>query len=117
MIDDVVKLLRGTRFRYSSEDDLQRGIATLLSSYGVAFEREVVLSKASRIDFLLDGGIGIEVKMGGSVSELGYQVLRYLKQERVTSLIVVTTRSTHRDLPTELEGKKIVVVHLFDSAF
>jgi hypothetical protein len=115
--DVLAGLLRSARFRYSSEDDLQRGIVQFLEAMAVPFEREVVLAPASRIDFLVGGSIGIEVKIGGSVADLGYQVLRYLQQERVASIIVVTTKASHRDLPPELEGKKIYIVHLYTSAF
>ena len=114
---DLLEALRSVRFRYSSEEDLQLGIDKLLRERRIQFEREVRLDAHSRIDLLVDGGVGIEVKIGGSTSELGHQVLRYLQHPRINQVVVVTTRATHRDLPEELEGKKIWVVYLFTSAF
>lgn len=113
----LIEVLRSVRFRYSSEEDLQLGIDQVLRNRSVVFEREVRLDPHNRIDFLVEGGIGIEVKIDGSVEELGRQVLRYLLHERVQEVVVVTTRATHRDLPPTLEGKRITVVYLFSSAF
>ena len=116
MTKALVEALRSARFRYSSEDDLQLGIEKLLASRSIQYEREVVLGPGERIDFMVDG-VGIEVKIDGGVQELGRQVLRYLMHESVREVVVVTTRASHRDLPTELEGKRITVVYLFSSAF
>lgn len=112
----LIEALRSVRFRFSSEEDLQLGIEKLLTSRSIPFEREVRLDAYSRIDFMV-GGVGVEVKIDGSAEELGRQVLRYLQHENVREIVVVTTRATHRDLPRELEGKKISVVYLFSSAF
>ena len=113
----LLEAIRATRFRYTSEDDLQRGIAQVLEANGIAHQREFRLDAQSRLHFQGDGGLGIEVKLDGSAMDLGYQVLRYLKAEEVRGIVVVTTRSSHRDLPKELEGKPIWVLYLFTSAF
>lgn len=113
----LLEAIRRTRFHYVSEDDLQRGLAKLLAESSIPFQREFHLDAQSRIDFMVEGGLGIEVKIDGSVADLGYQVLRYLKHEAVKGVLVVTTRSSHRDLPRELEGKPVWVVYLFSSAF
>jgi len=117
LLPDLLEALRSVRFRYSSEDDLQLGIDGLLKERGFVFQREVRLNPRCRIDFLVDPGIGIEVKIDGSVDELGRQVLRYLAHEQVKEIVVVSTRASHRDLPSEMEGKRISVVYLFSSAF
>jgi hypothetical protein len=113
----LLEALRATRFHYTSEDDLQRGIAKVLETAGIPHQREFRLGAQSRLDFMVEGGLGIEVKIDGSAMDLGYQVLRYLKDEAVKGIVVVTTRSSHRDLPRELEGKPIWVLYLFASAF
>lgn len=113
----LLEAVRSTRFHYVSEDDLQRGMAELLTSLGISYEREYRLDAQSRIDFLVDGALGIEVKIDGSASDLGYQVLRYLQNDAIKGLVVISTRSSHRDLPKTLEGKPIWVVYLFTSAF
>jgi len=113
----LLEAIRSTRFHYTSEDDLQRGLAALLDQLGVQYEREFHLDAQSRIDFLVEGGLGVEMKIDGPVSELGYQILRYLQHDAVKAMLVVTTRSSHRDLPPALEGKPVWVVYLFTSAF
>lgn len=113
----LLAAIRGTRFRYVNEDDLQRGLAMVFQTAGIKHEREVILSPQCRIDFMVDGELGIEVKIDGSVSDLGYQVLRYLQHDSVKGVVVVTTRSGHRDLPPTLNDKPIWVVYLFTSAF
>lgn len=113
----LLEALRSVRFRYSSEEDLQLGIDRLFRERGIVYEREVRLDSHCRIDFMVEGSIGIEVKIDGSAEELGRQILRYLQHDRVSEIVVVTTRATHRDLPPMLEGKRITVVYLFSSAF
>lgn len=113
----LVEALRSVRFRFSSEEDLQLGIDQLLRKREIVFEREVRLGPHDRIDFLVEGGIGIEVKIDGSAAELGRQALRYALHERVREIVLVTTRASHRDQPPTLEGKPVTVVYLFSSAF
>ena len=114
---EIATLLRAARFQFSSEDDLQRGIDGLLKSRGLTVQREVVLGPHDRIDFLLDGGIGIEVKVRGNASDLGRQVERYMENPRVSTVIVVTSRMTHQMLPETISEKPVLVVHLMASMF
>lgn len=105
-------LLRGWRFRTYSEAALQAGIAQALDTAGVVYEREVILSPRSRPDFLV-GGIAIEVKVDGSALAAIRQALRYAQHERVTAVLIVTTRARHQaEMPDELLGKPVRVVHL-----
>jgi len=89
----------------------------VLGAAGIQHQREFRLDARSRLDFMVEGGLGIEVKTDGTVSDLGYQILRYLQHESVKGMVVVTTRSSHQHLPSELEGKPVWVVYLFASAF
>jgi len=108
---DVVALLRHSRFNFTSEDELQRGIAMLLEREKVAFEREVVLGPHDRIDFLV-GDVGIETKVDGAFNAVVRQVQRYLEYDRIGTVMLVTTRNKHRDIPVTLRGKTVVVVVL-----
>lgn len=109
-------LLGRFRFNYSSEDDLQRGIQAVLLKENYAFEREMRLDDQSRLDFLVDGEIAIETKIGGSAAQLMRQVSRYAQHESVKSILVVTNRASHM-LPQSFNGKPIVVYALLDGAF
>jgi hypothetical protein len=85
---------------------------------GVFFEEsfrfcsQVRLAVAARIDFLIEGGIGVEVKAGpvpyGSTVR---QLRRYAGSDRVSSLLLVTERGLP-GLPESLLGKPVRQVAL-----
>ncbi len=109
-------IIAARRYRFTDEDTLQRGIAIALEAAGVRFEREMVLSPGERIDFLVDGGIGIEVKLAYPRNALLRQLQRYAQIEAVSQLLVVTTRSNLSRLPTPLSGKPVSCLVLTGSA-
>lgn len=98
---------------HTSEEELQDGIAQILQSLGVEFSRETILDGAGRdrIDFLA-GGIGIEVKIKGGLSDLTRQLFRYTRSPRIDELLVVSTRAALRRLPEKINGKRVGVVYL-----
>lgn len=100
------------RYRFTTEAELQAGIADALSAKGIAFEREKILTPSDRPDFLV-GTIAIEVKIGGSVASLLRQCSRYLKLEAVTELLIVagSTRLATQ-IPRELCGKPVEVLNV-----
>lgn len=103
-------LLRSLR-RAPTEIALQSAIAATFEADGLSFEREVRLSDRDIIDFLV-GGVGVEVKIDGSLSAVTRQLHRYAQSDRVALLVLVTTRMRHRAVPRELNGKRVDVVHL-----
>jgi hypothetical protein len=111
----ICQLIHAAKFRFASEYDLQAGIAKLLTDEGVAFEREVRINKKDRLDFLISGGIALEVKVDGALSSVTRQLFRYAGQPEVTHLVLVTTRAMHRQIPQTIHGKPLYIVHL--SAF
>lgn len=113
---DLVAALRRCQFNFSHEVDLQDGIEEVLKSQGYGFERERRLGAAGVIDFLVAGGIGIEVKIKGSPVLVIRQLLRYAECMEVQELVLVTARSRLGDLPAELMGKKVTVVSLWEQA-
>lgn len=100
------------RFRVASEADLQVGVERILKEEGETFEREAIMSKKDRIDFLLADRIGIELKIAGSTSDVIRQLMRYAENERVAALLLVTTRMIHRGAQGQMNGKPVVVCHL-----
>lgn len=94
------------------ESAVQEGVANVLSWGETAYEREVRLSDADRIDFLLADGTGIEVKVAGSLPALLRQLQRYAQHDRVRALLVVTTRTRLMALPEMLSGKPVAVASL-----
>jgi len=109
----VCRLIHGARFHFASEDELQQGIAQLLAGQEVPFQRELRVGKRDRLDFFLPReGIAVEVKTGGTLAALTRQLYRYAAQPGVSQLILVTTRSSHRQLPQNLGRKPLYIVHL-----
>jgi len=99
-IVELSNLIKRHDFNFATEAELQDGIAAILPEDA---EREVQLGPKDRIDFLVDG-IGIEVKIGGSSSEVFRQLFRYAKHDQVKSLLLVTTRSSHQTMPLYIGG-------------
>jgi len=104
---ELIDLFSRYKFRFSTEAELQLAIEKVLTVAGLKFTKEAVLSSKDRVDFLLDSGIGIEVKIGGSAMQLARQVRRYCESEKITGLLVVVTKSKLLDLPKELNSKPI----------
>jgi hypothetical protein len=114
--EEICKALYHAKYRYHNEKELQRGVFELLTGLGLEFQPEVVLNPRDRIDFLV-GTIGIECKSddssgGTSLASVTRQLMRYAYCPEVTELILLTTMSKHRNLPNEMNGKPLYVVHL-----
>lgn len=108
---EVMAAVAGHRFAFGSEFELQAGIEQVLRSRGAQFEAEADLGQHGRIDFLLDGGIGIEVKVAGSPSAVARQVIGYTKSPSVREIVLITARArVDAYLPLQVGGKPIHVV-------
>lgn len=116
MMDAVAKLLREHRFHFANEVELHNGIELVLTDAGHSVQREVRLTAHERIDFIIDGRLGIEVKIKGSTTDLMRQAIRYAGRPELDGLLVVTTLARHR-LPDTLNGKPVVTVYLEVGAF
>lgn len=112
----LAKLIHRTRFRFMEERQLQDQIEQLLQGNRVPYLREMPLTPKDRIDFLC-GTVGIEVKIEGAVNAVQRQLWRYAADNRISELILVTTRSAHKSLPPVITGKPVMVVHLVHSIF
>jgi hypothetical protein len=111
-VDELAETMAAYRFTFATERDLQNGIERVLESAKFPFEREFILSPKDRVDFLVVGGIALEVKTKGSLTALTMQVHRYLQDERVEGTVIVTSKQGHRNLPAEINGKPVRVVWL-----
>jgi hypothetical protein len=110
--DRVTQALLAHRFHFANEDQLKAGMAQVFNEAGIVFVREVVLGPKDRIDFLLPSGLGIEVKVKGSMTEVVMQLARYAEHQDVTSLILVTTKQQHATVPERLNGKRVTSIVL-----
>jgi len=104
--------LNAVAFRFQDEVELQDGIAIALGRADIPHRREVVLSPKDRIDFMLNDGVGIEVKIDGSVSALTRQLIRYAKLPQISALLVVVSAIRLSNLPSQIEGKPVVCLRM-----
>jgi hypothetical protein len=101
-------------FSFTDEEELQRGLVEILPP--TSTRREVQLTSRDRIDFMVEG-VGIEVKIKGSLAALTRQLHRYAQLDAIEALVVVTPVARLAQLPESLNGKPVLVCHLAGSAF
>jgi hypothetical protein len=110
----VGELLRVARLTWQNETQLQEELSALLSAAGIHHQREVALTGSQRpgterIDFLLPDGVGMEIKVKGSVPAVTRQLQRYAHTPEVAALILATTRPIHTQVPATVAG---ITVHV-----
>ncbi len=113
MIDystSIASLLSRHQVVVPNEAELQRALGGMFAEVGWPFDREFRLSAKDRPDFMVDGRIAIEVKVDGSVADVARQLWRYAQHARVEQLVLITTRSAHKHLPSNISGKRLTVV-------
>lgn len=117
-VNQVVEVLATLRANAANESEVCDAIEAALTTAKIPHARERRLDGASRIDFLVDGGIGIEVKVRGSRQDLLIQANRYLLHPELSGLVIVSTRSRHtRGLPPQLHDKPLRAAYLLHAAF
>jgi hypothetical protein len=109
----LAETLAQRRFSYTCEKDLQEGLEQVLRSLDFDFEREYMLTPRDKVDFFLKKeGIGVELKVKGSKTDVMRQLMRYATNDQVKSLVLVTTVAKHRGIPLEMQGKPIRIQYL-----
>jgi hypothetical protein len=94
------------------EADVVDAISECFAQHGIAFRREVKLSSGCRVDFLVDGGVAIEVKKGKpNASAVSNQLLRYAASCKVKAIVLVSERGLIRHI-TEAHGKPVRYISL-----
>ena len=111
----LLKVLQRHRYRCGSERELQDGLEHVLAAAGVPYERERALSKPDRPDFVVAGGIAIEVKTKGSLQDLLRQVSRYAQHTEVRAVLCVGTPSWLTRVAARLHGKPLFGLRLLNS--
>lgn len=109
---EIIRALRAYRFVYSTEKELQEGVAIALAKKKIPFVREKDLGEAGVIDFCV-GTIGVEIKTKGSPSEVARQLMRYCGSPMISEVILLTGRTRLGNLPEKLSGKPLYVVTLW----
>lgn len=110
-MDELEALLTSKRYRFNDETALQDGIGKVFTKAKIAFEAEVRLSPADRIDFLV-GNVGLEVKVKGTEEAAHMQLLRYAEHDRILGLLLVSGTKRIGDIPPMMRGKPVRVVYV-----
>ncbi|MDY6073774.1 MAG: hypothetical protein SPI49_06785 [Eubacteriales bacterium] len=93
------------------ETQIHSIIAESLVKNGIEFQHEYRLSSDSRIDFL-SGNIGVEVKKSTvKDKELLKQLKKYSESDKISKIILVTTKSVN--IPSFINNKQIYIVNLY----
>lgn len=112
-VDAVLSSLRRLRvLNVGLEYSLQDAIAKQFDTDGIPYAKEYVLGPRNRIDFLIPGGIGVEVKKGKPNSvQLQAQAERYCRFDAVQTLVLVVERNVI-DYDPVVNGKPVHYVAL-----
>lgn len=70
------------------------------------------LDEAGRIDFLTADGVGLELKVKGSATDVLRQLERYAHAPHVSALLLVTTRAQHRSIVRAVLRVPVLVHHI-----
>lgn len=106
----IVDFIQSKRFSLSGEKSLQVAMATEFEKAGFVFHREVRLAPGDIIDFLFEGGIGLEVKIKGGKMDIYSQCVRYCASDRVGALILAT--NVAMGFPPSIAGKPAYMASL-----
>lgn len=104
-LDLLIQALQSMRVPVIVEEfELQDMIARTLIKHGICFRKEYRLGPRNRIDFLVNGGFGVEVKKRKpNRLQVISQLERYASSDEVRAIILVIERSM--DLPKMVSGK------------
>lgn len=88
----LARSLGSYSYRYAHEPQLHDRLAEVLTAQPVAFERERSIDAKNRLDFLVAGGIALEVKVDGSLAQALRQIDRYAALDDVAAVLLATTQ-------------------------
>jgi len=100
----VVAVLRAARVDLTNEKRAQADLAAALAAAGHGCAREVRLAPGDIVDLMVDDAIAVEVKLNRARrAEIGRQLARYARHDRVAALVLATNRAV--GLAASIEGK------------
>ena len=111
-MERILKVLSALRIGAAVDEiEVQNRIAACLSENGISFEWEKIIGPGCRVDFLLDGGIALEVKARKRPHKLLCdQLRRYCACSCVRALILVTDQPMR--VAKTYSGKQVHLVKL-----
>jgi hypothetical protein len=108
----VIAALSNARFTCQDETEFQEGVAGVLDKHHIGYQREVRLSARDRVDFMIDGGIALELKVKTDGKSLLTQMLRYASHPSVKELIAASATHHALGLPDTVNDKPLHRVQL-----
>lgn len=115
-VEEIEKAVKSYKYRFVSEEELQDALEMCFNRAQLPFVREAILSPRDRVDFLFED-IGLEVKIGGGLSEVTRQLHRYAQLDSIKSIILVTSKMQLAKLPNSINDKPIRIITLMNSVF
>lgn len=113
----IAGLLKSYQFRTNGQEaGLQQGIELVLRTHEIEFISQFDLGEHGRIDIYIPSlQLGIELKVKGAPSEVITQVHRYAQSPKINALILVTGKMRLAIPVTEINGKQVVNVVLWEA--
>jgi hypothetical protein len=110
MIQTLLTIIKTARLDLSDEKRTQNDVSQLLSERQIPHEREVRLTPADIVDFLVEN-IAVEIKLKGQRKKDIYrQLCRYAKSDRVKHIVLATNITM--GLPEYIDGKPVYFIAL-----
>jgi hypothetical protein len=112
MVEKVLAALRELRIGVIQDEyRIQELIEELLIEHDIPYKKEYRLAPRNRIDFFIEGGIGLEVKRGKPNRTLvTKQLQRYASFEEIRTIILVVDRNVN--IPSRISGKECILFGL-----
>lgn len=107
---EVIRLVEKTPIVFGNEKSVQEQLSEILATAGIPHGREVVLGPGDIVDFMIEGGTALEVKLKAPKRAIYRQCVRYCSHPQVKALILAT--ATAMGFPEEINGKPCWVASL-----
>ena len=108
-LNNLINYIENMRVLARDEFALQFALENLFNSLNLKFEREKKIAPGVRPDFMLTGGIAVEVKIKDSLSNLTRQIYKYLGEQKITAILKVSNKTRLMRLPKKIRGKSVYV--------
>lgn len=115
MLEKVISALKQLRIgKIQYEWELQKQIADVLDKNKILYQKEYKLGPKNRVDFLVEGGVAIEVKKGRIPrNRLKEQIDRYASFDEVKQIVIVMETSIQNPIVQASNGKECRMLNLF----
>ncbi|MGI6527617.1 MAG: hypothetical protein ACOX25_09705 [Caldicoprobacterales bacterium] len=112
VMERTLSALRTIRLGVSTDEfQIQSAIERALCERGIPFKKEYRLAPRNRIDFYIEGGIGLEVKRGKpNAAQVTKQLKRYAAFEEIKAMILVVDKTL--SIPDSISGKRCILFGL-----